>query len=91
METMQVFDQIPQTSVNGVYQYTFPGVPFGTYHIRAGSDLDMDSVLCELGDACGAFPTLDIVSRHITVDETTQSLTGLDFITDFRVNLTTQQ
>jgi serine protease len=72
---------------NGSYTYTFPGVPFGMYHIRAGTDLDNDDILCELGDTCGAYPTMDIISQHITVDGSVDVMDGLDFTSEFNVNL----
>ena len=87
METMELFDRIIVLGNNGTYNYTFPGVPFGTYHIRAGSDLDNDDILCELGEACGAYPTTDIISRHIIVDGSVDVMTGLDFASEFNVNL----
>jgi serine protease len=86
-ETMQLFDRIIVLGNNGTYDYTFPGVPFGMYHIRAGSDLDNDDLLCELGEACGAYPTMDIISQHITVDGSVDVMTGLDFTSEFSVNL----
>jgi len=89
METMQLFDRVISSGVNGVYEYTFTGVPLGMYHVRAGSDLDKDGVLCEVGDACGAFPTLDILSQHVIVDGASTTRNGLDFTTGFNVNLTT--
>jgi serine protease len=89
METMQLFDRVISSGVNGVYEYTFTGVPLGMYHVRAGSDLDKDGVLCEVGDACGAFPTLDILSQHVIVDGAATTRNGLDFTTGFNVNLTT--
>ena len=87
METMQLFDRVISSGTNGVYEFTFPSVPLGVYHIQAGSDLDKDGVLCETGDACGAYPTQDIVSQHVNVDGSTTSLNGLDFTTGFSVNL----
>jgi serine protease len=89
METMQLFDRVISRGVNGIYEYTFTGVPLGMYHVRAGSDLDKDGVLCEVGDACGAFPTLDILSQHVIVDGASTTRNGLDFTTGFNVNLTT--
>ncbi|WP_455207991.1 PKD domain-containing protein [Kaarinaea lacus] len=86
--TMQLFDRVISNGSNGVYDFTFPGVPLGMYHIRAGSDLDKDGVLCEVGDSCGAFPTMDIISQHVMVDGSTTNLNGLDFSTGFSVNLT---
>lgn len=86
-ETMQLFDRLIVLGNNGTYDYTFPGVPFGMYHIRAGSDLDNDDLLCELGEACGAYPTMDIISQHIVVDGSVDVMTGLDFTSEFSVNL----
>jgi serine protease len=86
-ETMQLFDRVISSGANGVYEFSFPSVPLGVYHIQAGSDLDKDGVLCETGDACGAFPTQDIISQHIIIDGSTTSLNGLDFTTGFSVNL----
>ncbi|WP_455219627.1 S8 family serine peptidase, partial [Kaarinaea lacus] len=86
-DTMLLFDRVISSGSNGVYEYSFSGVPLGSYHIQAGSDLDKDGVLCETGDACGAFPTQDIISQHIIIDGSTTSLNGLDFTTGFSVNL----
>ena len=88
MDTMQLFDRVISSGTNGVYEFTFPSVPLGVYHIQAGSDLDKDGVLCETGDACGAYPTLDLISQHVVVDGSSTSLNGLDFTTGFNVNLT---
>jgi serine protease len=87
METMQLFDRVISSGTNGVYQYTFASVPLGVYHIQAGSDVDNDGLLCEMGDACGAFPTLDIISQHINVDGSATSINNLNFTTGFGVNL----
>jgi len=88
METMQLFDRVISRGVNGVYEYTFSGVPLGMYHVRASSDLDKDGVFCEVGDSCGAFPTLDIIAQHVVVDGLNLNRSGLDFTTGFSVHLT---
>ena len=87
IDTMSLFDRVIVLNNNGNYNYVFPGVPFGTYHIRASTDLDKDFVYCELGEACGAYPTMDIISRHITVDGSVDVMNGLDFTSEFNVNL----
>jgi len=89
METMLLFDRVISRGVNGVYEYTFSGVPLGMYHVRASSDLDKDGVFCEVGDSCGAFPTLDIIAQHVIVDGLNLNRSGLDFTTGFSVHLTT--
>jgi serine protease len=87
MSTMQLFDRLISNGADGVYEYTFSGIPLGQYHIRAGSDLDNDNVVCEPGDACGAYPTLDLLSRHIMIDGSNPSRTGLDFTTGYSSSL----
>jgi serine protease len=84
-------DSVKVLPVNGIYDYTFTNVPPGTYNIRSSSDLDNDGVLCELGEACGAYPTLDsTVSADIVVDGATAEIPNLDFETGYSVNLPAQ-
>ena len=46
--------------------------------------MDDDSFLCDGGEACGAYRTLDEV-ESITVDPASApTMTGLDFISEFR-------
>ena len=85
--TMQLFDRVISAGTNGIYEYTFSDIPLGQYHVRAGSDLDKDGILCEVGDACGAYPTPDIVSRHIIIDGSNPVRSGLDFTTGYSSNL----
>lgn len=35
------------------YRFWMTELPAGTYHVRAGQDLDRDGFFCEAGDACG--------------------------------------
>ncbi|MGD8568060.1 MAG: S8 family serine peptidase [Gammaproteobacteria bacterium] len=85
--TMELFDRVISNGSNGIYEFSFSGIPLGQYHIRAGSDLDNDNVLCETGDACGAYPTLDIVSRHIIIDGSNLNRSGLNFTTGYSSSL----
>lgn len=85
--TMELFDRVLSNGSNGVYEFSFSGIPLGQYHIRAGSDLDNDNVICEPGDACGAYPTLDILSRHIIIDGSNLNRSGLDFTTGYSTSL----
>jgi serine protease len=80
-----VADLIDVVSVdNGVYAYSIGGVPPGEYRVFGGTDSDDDSFLCDAGEACGTFGTLDSPSS-ITVDGV--DLTDIDFTSEFRVNL----
>jgi serine protease len=53
---------IEQTALNvsnGSYNYTFTNVAAGEYQIVAGSDLDNDDIICDAGEACGGYPTIN--------------------------------
>jgi serine protease len=65
---------------DGSYLFRFEDVPQGTYRIAAGTDMNNDGLICDPGEACGAFPTLSLFEQ-IEVD---RSLTGLDFSVGFR-------
>ncbi len=67
----------------GTYAFRFDGVPAGAYIIVAGTDSDNDRVICDPGEACGAFRTLD-QPEAITVGA---DLGGLDFATGFASGL----
>lgn len=68
---------------NGIYTYSIPDVPFGEYELFGGSDSDDDNFLCDGGEACGAYRTLDSPDS-ISVNG---DITGLDFSTTFRSTL----
>jgi serine protease len=63
----------------GRYPYAFRDVPEGRYLLIAGSDMDNDRLICDAGEACGAYPTLDTVVEI----EVAGSLSGLDFLSGF--------
>ncbi len=73
------------TADQGEYPFSFDNVPAGQYRLFAGSDADDDAILCDAGEACGAFPTLDL-PEFIAVNG---DLSNLDFESGFRVNLVT--
>jgi serine protease len=64
-------------AVGGEYAYSLGGVGPGTYFLLAGTDSDNDLVICDPGEACGAYPTVGVS----TPIELTASRTGLDFVT----------
>ncbi|WOJ92274.1 S8 family serine peptidase [Congregibacter variabilis] len=47
-----------QTTTDSL-DFAFPDVPAGSYQIFAGTDLDNDLVICDEGEACGAYLTID--------------------------------
>lgn len=67
----------------GVYHFTFSNVPPGTYQIVAGTDMNNDGYICDAGEACGAYTTLDLPDS-ITV---TGDQSGRNFTTGFFYNI----
>ena len=51
--------QYVSTVDQGHYAFQFDDIPPGRYEIIAGSDADNDLVICDPGEACGAWLTLD--------------------------------
>ena len=64
---------------DGSYDYTVSNVPFGEYLIYAGTDFDNDAEICDPGEACGAYLSLD-QPAPVLVDS---DRSGLDFATGF--------
>jgi serine protease len=81
--TKQVTTQLSVSPINGVYDFRFTGISTGIYQVVAGTDSNNNNVICELGEACGAYLTLSSPSR-ISVDN---SYSGVDFTTGYNVNL----
>lgn len=81
----QTYDTIYQFSVgvdSGSYSYLFPSVDSGEYIVMAGSDLNNNNVICEPGEACGAYTILN----DPTTVNITGNLSGLDFFSSFDVS-----
>lgn len=68
---------------NGVFNYSFNNVPVGSYRIIAGSDIDNDLFICQLAEACGAYPTFDAQG---VVDVVNTDIVNLDFVIDILSN-----
>lgn len=81
--TFENLEQVEATLENGVYHFSFSNIDEGEYLLYAGTDLDNDFVVGDVGEALGAFLSIDqpIVIR---VD---QNVAGLDFRTEFNINL----
>jgi serine protease len=67
----------------GVYIYRFDDVPAGEYRIVAGTDMNNDGIICDEGEACGAFPTLSLLQRVLVEEDRA----GLDFSVGFRARV----
>lgn len=51
--------EVAATAEEGRYRFRFDNVPPGEYELVAGSDADNDLFICDAGEACGAWLTLD--------------------------------
>ncbi len=57
--------QASALSDGGRYNFAFNSVPPGQYQVFAGSDADNDLLICDPGEACGSWLTVD---QPITID-----------------------
>jgi len=58
VDTGQVVRETVVNPATGL-DFRLADVPPGTYRIEAGTDLDFDGTICEGGELCGAYPTID--------------------------------
>jgi serine protease len=84
-QSLTAIAEVAEPATNGAYAYSFANVPQGDYLLIAGSDMDNNQLICDGGEACGSYPTLDLPAP-ITVDH---DQTGIDFGTAFRQSLAT--
>ena len=70
-------------SGNGIYNYSFKNIAPGSYRVIGGSDVDNDVFICQLGEACGGYPTINALS-DIEVDNV--NIIDLDFVIDILAN-----
>jgi serine protease len=68
--------QLNLSPVNGRYDFNFQSVVAGDYYLLAGSDVDNDGMICEVGESCGAYPVRN-QEVVVTVD---RDISGLDFM-----------
>ncbi|MEM6709438.1 MAG: S8 family serine peptidase [Pseudomonadota bacterium] len=68
---------------NGEYRFTILNVPPGQYRVFAGTDSDDDNFLCDDGEACGSFRTLDDPETLVVNDD----VTAVDFVSEYRLSL----
>jgi serine protease len=67
-------DQVETSAANGRYPYSFTNVPSGTYLIVSGSDSNNDLYICDAGESCGAYLTIDqpsevYISANLTLSD----------------------
>ena len=82
-ETDEAIAQASARSNGGSYTFAFNNVPPGQYQIFAGSDADNDLLICDSGEACGSWLTID---QPIVVDVDSDQ-ENIDFPVDYLVTL----
>ena len=83
-DTYEAIAQVAGAGENGVYTYSFTDLSYGDqYVIYAGTDPNNDDYICDEGEICGAYLSLD-EPAVLTVQS---DLEGLDFSTDVIVNI----
>ena len=60
------------------YAYRLDDIPGGPHELRASTDRDRDDDGCDVGELCGAFPTLDAPQPISVIGGTTRE--GFDFV-----------
>ena len=78
-DTDKVVDQYVANNPSGSINYSFSQAPEGNYQIIVGTDMDGDGYICDRGEACGGYPTLNSLEKiNITSD-----ISGLNFTITF--------
>ena len=67
----------------GQYLFSIPDVSAGTYTLIAGSNLDNDDLMCDSGESCGAYTTLD----DPTVITVSEDIDNLDFSVKYQLDI----
>jgi serine protease len=70
-------------SMNGIYNFTLAGVAQGRYYLLAGTDLDDDDNVGDVGELTGAYRSLD-QPQELVVD---RNMTGLDFFSEHNIRI----
>ena len=73
--------QATASSNSGRYDFAFSNVPRGQYQVFAGSDADNDLLICDPGEACGSWLTVD---QPIVIDLESDR-EGIDFPVDYLI------
>lgn len=82
-DTLDAKYQVTARASGGAYSFNFTGVAPGTYKLFAGSDADNNDNICDVGEACGAYLSLDSPVT-ITVNA---NRSGLDFFGGYTTSI----
>jgi serine protease len=70
----------------GAYDFDLEGVAPGRYRLIAGTDADGDGLICDAGEACGAWRTID---APVILEVSESDRHGLEFVIAFRMSIST--
>lgn len=79
--------QSASQAVDGSYNYSFSQVSAGNYYIHAGTDLDNDMLICDTGEACGAW----LIEEDPSLLVLDSDRSNLDFSASYQVTIPTVQ
>jgi len=83
LDTDEPLAEVAADSQGGRYPFAFEGIPGGRYRIIAGTDADNDLLICDRGEACGAWLNLD---QPLAFD-LDGNLEGIEFPVEFQVSI----
>jgi len=81
-ETWESVQQAQVNAANGRYDFRFNNVRAGNYIVVAGSDINNDNFICDIGEACGAY----LVVRNPSPITVNGNMTLAEFGTGFNVS-----
>jgi serine protease len=87
-DTEEVLQQFQVDAVGEDVSYSFSEVASGDYFIVAGSDMDMDGIICDAGESCGAYAT---ASQPSVITVESSDVSELDFTTSYEFQTPTSQ
>lgn len=77
--TNEVVTEVTATdNGDGTASFTFSDVPSGYYKVMASTDTDNDTDICQIGEACGAYPDL-LAPDILLINGEDQSALDFDF------------
>ncbi|GAB5413788.1 MAG: hypothetical protein Cons2KO_13910 [Congregibacter sp.] len=85
-ESDEVVQQTVAQRDGDSYRYAMPPARAGNYQLYAGTDLDNDLIICDAGEACGSYLTID---QPLTVS-IGRDRDDLDFAVEYLVALPSQ-
>ena len=56
-DTQETAASLLSEGEGGEYPFMFPDMPAGSYYLMAGTDINRDGVICDIGEICGYYPS----------------------------------